>query len=96
MSRFVWISHWVDHEAVFRGLTVWFLGTIVCAIVFALLGRKNQKMIEHHRSCVIRHVASGIWVALQRLYTGILNPMTPELQKVKLEIIAASHLSQFP
>jgi len=81
LSRSKLIATWVEHAWVFRLLTIWFAGTIVAALVCALLARKRRHMITHHRNFIIRHVASGIWVALQRLYTGILNPMTPELQK---------------
>ena len=67
----------VPHEPVFRGVAAWFLITISLAVWHAAHRRFSQ-----HRKWILRHIASGIWVAVQRLYVGISNGKTPAEQKI--------------
>ena len=50
-------------------LTLWFAFTAFAALAFA-----RSKNFALHQRYVIRHVASGIWVAIQRLLLIILTP----------------------
>ena len=64
-------------------LTIYFLGTILVAIYYAAIAR--PKSYYAHSVWITRHVASGIWIAIQRILLGtpLFNrpPMTREQQR---------------
>ncbi len=64
-------------------LTIYFLGTILSALYYAVIAR--PKSYYTHSVWITRHVASGIWIAVQRILLGtpLFNrpPMTREQQR---------------
>ena len=64
-------------------LTIYFLGTIVCALYYAAIA--SPKNYFAHSVWITRHVASGIWIALQRILmvTPVFNrpPMSRDQQR---------------
>lgn len=64
-------------------LTIYFLGTILCAIYYAAIA--SPKNYYSHSVWITRHVASGIWIALQRILLGTplfhRPPMSREQQR---------------
>lgn len=71
-----WLPFRIPHEPVFTAVGVWFLWTMGMAVWHAINSRT-----ENHRAWILRHVASGIWVALQRLFVAAVRPKGPENQK---------------
>jgi hypothetical protein len=61
---------------VFRVVTGWFFLSICIA-----LRKAQQKRYQEHQFYILRHVAAGIWVALQRIYVLVVAARTPEGQK---------------
>jgi hypothetical protein len=64
-------------------LAVYFMGTALAALKSA-----RDRKFTAHRKWIIRHIASGIWVALQRVLLGTVfqviysaRPVSPESQK---------------
>jgi len=53
----------IPHREVFLALGVWFAVTLLYSIYNA-----TQKRFALHRAFIYRHIAAGIWVALQRCY----------------------------
>ena len=66
----------VPHEPVFRMVGVWFLITISMAVYCAM-----QNKFQEHRKWILRHVASGIWVAVQRIIVIVMNSKEAKDQK---------------
>jgi len=66
----------VPHEPVFRMVAWWFVVTISLAVWHAV-----HRRFKEHRRWMLRHVASGIWVALQRLVVILVSSATPADQK---------------
>ena len=64
-------------------LTIYFLGTILRALYYAAVA--SPKCYYNHSVWMSRHVASGIWIALQRIMLGTplfhRPPMTREQQR---------------
>jgi len=54
---------WVDHGLVGRCLAFWFVTTAAVA-----LRKVIKKDFKGHQRFIFRHIASGLWVAVQRLY----------------------------
>lgn len=54
---------WVNHAGWARGLTGWFVLSLGIS-----LNHARRKRFSAHRDFLYRHVGSGIWVAVQRLY----------------------------
>ena len=71
-----WLPIEIPHQIVFRGIAGWFLVTLLIAIWYAVKRRVSQ-----HRKWIFRHVAAGIWVAVQRLVVLAVNAKLPENQK---------------
>ncbi len=57
-------------------LIIWFLYTAIRAILYA----RNKQFILHQRY-FIRHIASGIWVAIQRVFIMFTMPVLTKLYK---------------
>ena len=59
-------------------LTIWFLFTGVYAVSQAM-----QKRVLQHRRWILRHVSSGIWIAIQRFLLTTLYPIlyTPPISR---------------
>ena len=68
--------HVVPHEPMFRAVAAWFVVTISLALWHAV-----RRRFKEHRKWILRHVASGIWVAVQRLVVVMVNSETPAEQK---------------
>mmetsp|Transcript_37475 Transcript_37475/g.79847 ORF Transcript_37475/g.79847 Transcript_37475/m.79847 type:complete len:255 (-) Transcript_37475:46-810(-) len=66
----------VPHEPMFRMVAGWFVVTISLAVWHAV-----HRRFKEHRKWMLRHVASGIWVAVQRLVVAIISSETPAEQK---------------
>ena len=66
----------VPHEPLFRGVAVWFCLTISMAVWHA-----TRRRLTEHRKWILRHVGSGIWVAVQRLMVVAVNAEGPAAQK---------------
>lgn len=67
---------WMPHKFLARFLAMWFSSTAIAALYFA-----RTRDFPRHQAWVIRHVGSGIWVALQRLYVGYHAATSPATQK---------------
>jgi len=65
-----------NHMDVFRVVGLWFCITLIIAVVSA-----RMKRFKVHERFVYRHIAAGMWVALQRLYIIVLKPVKAEAQK---------------
>jgi len=82
MTRWPGILGKIPHREIFLGLGVWFTVTLLYSICKA-----QQKRFNQHRAFVYRHIAAGIWVAVQRIYVGfmatfVMKENTPEEQKM--------------
>jgi hypothetical protein len=64
-------------------LTMYFMGTVLRALSFVAF--TNKKNYQQHSVWIVRHVAAGIWIALQRIMLGspFYNrpPMTRQQQR---------------
>ena len=69
---------WLDHMALFRGIGLYFLLSILLAVQ-----RARAKDFAGHQRWIFRHIGSGLWVAVQRIYVGVMmtEANTPEDQK---------------
>ena len=59
----------LSHSGFFRICGVWFSVSLLVAI-----GAACRRQLKVHERFVYRHIASGIWVALQRLYIIVVRP----------------------
>lgn len=66
----------VDYTTLWRALAVWFTVTAALALYKAKIGKYAE-----HKAYVVRHIGSGIWVALQRLYVCTSTEQDLKLQK---------------
>ena len=66
-----------------RALLVWFLYSLCKAVSYA-----RSKRFHMHEVWMIRHIASGIWVAVQRLYVIYMEDEnnTPAQMKLNFEV----------
>jgi hypothetical protein len=79
MTRFPAVLGWVPHVEVFLSLGVWFTVSLLYSVQCA-----RKKRFQSHRYFIYRHVASGLWVAVQRLYVGlgaVIGPTNSQAQK---------------
>lgn len=81
MTRFPSAFGWVSPSVLFNGVALWFTFTIVYAVVLA-----RRKRISDHRAFIFRHVAAGLWIAPQRMYSLVTKAAgfgdTPREQKM--------------
>ena len=68
--------NWFPHVPVFRAVASWFFLSICIAVRKAQLRRYQE-----HQFYILRHVASGMWVSVQRIYVLVVSARTPEGQK---------------
>lgn len=66
----------VPHEPLMLLAGMWFTVTILAAVYFA-----RRKQYSKHRCFIYRHIASGMWVAVQRLYYSVVSPRGDSHQK---------------
>jgi len=57
-----------SHEQLLRAVGFWFAATGACALYLA-----TKRRFTAHRSFVVRHIAAGLWVALQRALIPVLG-----------------------
>jgi hypothetical protein len=70
------ISHIPSLLVVSGVLSLFFFFSMVRAVQLA-----RQKRFCEHRAWIIRHLGSGIWVALQRIYLMLVNAQSPVAQR---------------
>jgi hypothetical protein len=66
----------VNHVRFFLGVMAWFSFSMMVALYYA-----PQRKFSKHQEFIYRHVAAGIWVAVQRLYVFVRDSDTLEGQK---------------
>jgi len=69
----------LNHHLVMRLMGVWFLTTLAVAVLAA-----RRRDFVTHRKWIYRHVGSGIWVAVQRLYVVPADTRAPRCRGGRL------------
>jgi len=66
----------ISHDWLMRVAAAWFTFTLILAVYYA-----RQKQFAAHRRFIYRHIASGLWVAVQRLWILVVFPQDEAMQK---------------
>jgi len=79
-----WINY--DSDIGMIGISIWFLYTLFTAVQAARKGN-----IRKHERFMIRHVGSGIWVALQRLLLElVVSPFVPITRQQQRQVFGTA------